>query len=128
MYEKILRTIFRFDEYYEEDDLRNIAGISANEPVADTYFHKTDCIWVISEIKRGRGNLMKALRQLEVTAEKLLEKGRRVDIAAIIIRAFDDKEKRFFERGQDFELFKKEKKRIKIKILGRIPVCIYYIR
>lgn len=74
------------DTVYSEADMKAKLGISPNpnQKIADWYFHYTNCLWAVQESK-SKYHLSMALKQLRSTIPQLLEKGRKVQIAIVVM-------------------------------------------
>jgi hypothetical protein len=75
------------DEIYDEEKLRGMLNLNDEETCADYYGHYKNCCWVVIECKSTR-HLMNAIKQLEATVRKLLNKGKPLDKVILVANSF----------------------------------------
>jgi hypothetical protein len=104
------------DIVYSETDMKTKLGLSLkpNQKIADWYFHYTNCLWVVQECK-SKYHLSMALKQLRSTIPQLLEKGRKVQIAIVVMeRLGREKQMYDIDKNRDNVLMLKSGKDLKI--------------
>jgi hypothetical protein len=91
------------NEIFDLDDQSHLIALGYNlqdrEAKADKYVHYPHCDWAVIEWKGSA--IPKAIRQIEVTVERLIHLGKKVDLAIIIKRRLNRYEQRTYKRRRD---------------------------
>jgi hypothetical protein len=103
------------NEVYDEDDMRGRLGLDRDQPIADWYFHYPNSMWAVQESKGGY-HLSRAIQQLRSTIRQLLQKGRRVNLAIVVMERLG-REKQLYDidRTRDNVLMLKSGRDVKVE-------------
>ncbi len=87
------------DETYDEKNMINKLGLNPDLKISDWYFHYTNCLWAVQESK-SEYHFSMGVKQLRSTISQLKQKGRKVDLAIIVMERFG-LEKRLYDVDHD---------------------------
>lgn len=86
-------------EVYGEDEMLGALGLDKNRPIADWYFHYPNSLWGVQESKGGY-HLSRAIEQLRSTISQLLNKGKKVNLAIVVMERLG-REKQIYDIDKD---------------------------
>jgi hypothetical protein len=115
-------------ERYNLDEPLNRKNLNISfkdyEPVADEYNHYSHCKWAVIEYKSC--SLKNAIEQLENTVKQLTKAQKKVDLAIIVLKKFDGKEKDIYKRVGNNLIIRSTKTIVSIPTGNRrITVSLY---
>ncbi len=103
------------NEVYDDKAMLEQLGLDRNQPIADWYFHYSNCMWGVQESKSCY-HLSRAIEQLSSTIHQLLQNGKKVNLAIIVMERLG-REKYLYDvdKTRDNVLTKKSGRDVKVE-------------